>query len=358
MKVAFRVDASYQIATGHVIRCLTLANALRQRGVNCLFICRALEGNLNDVIRDEGYPLKELASDPDCSLPPPSSPHHAHWLETHWEIDAQQTSDILRAFSPDCLIVDHYALDIQWESRLRPFCPKIMVIDDLADRAHDCDLLLDQNPWPNMQERYARLVTASTRLLLGPRFALLREEFRELRENKTIQKKPQIIAFFSGTDATGECTKLLDALENRPLLNKSLRLILGRSNIQAKALLRRAANIDNMSAIISTPHIAQEMAESEYAIGCSGATSWERFCLGINATLIAAAENQIKPASYLESMHLIHFLGLANDITSEHYAKLLNKLDRADWPVCATEKIQELVDGKGVNRVIETLIKN
>jgi len=116
----------------------------------------------------------------------------------------------------DWLVVDHYALDVHWESALRPAAQKILVIDDIADRVHDCDVLLDQNFYTNMNARYTDKVPESCQLLLGPRYALLREEFRQQREQASPRKGPvqHILIFFGGVDADNYTGHTIQALHD------------------------------------------------------------------------------------------------------------------------------------------------
>jgi len=152
MRIAFRTDASSQIGTGHAMRCLTLADALREQDAECQFVCREHEGHLMGYIRSRGHDTHALPrTRPSSSFE--SDLAHASWLGVDWQTDAAQTRQALGNAALDWLIVDHYALDRPWESALRSSCKRIMVIDDLADRQHDCDLLLDQN-YGSSAERY------------------------------------------------------------------------------------------------------------------------------------------------------------------------------------------------------------
>ena len=179
MKITFRTDASLQIGTGHVMRCLTLADALAARGAYCQFICRAHDGNLIEFIRRKGLTAHPLPAG--AALPrSPTDPTHAAWLGATQAEDAEACAPILAAQRPDWLIVDHYALDARWERALAPHYRKLMVIDDLADRPHSCDLLLDQTFGRDAAD-YRPLVPADCRLLCGSHYALLRPEFAALR---------------------------------------------------------------------------------------------------------------------------------------------------------------------------------
>jgi len=216
MKIFVRADASVQIGTGHVMRCLTLADELRGRDAEIVFVCREFAGNLCGYIEEKGYVVHRLpVSDaPDQGVG--ADLKHAAWLGADWQTDGGQVEEIIKRLAAplDWLIVDHYALDERWEEYLRPYVKKIMVIDDLADRAHDCDLLLDQNFYENLESRYDGLVSAWCKKLLGPKYALLRPEFREARKNlrKRDGHVKRIMIFFGGSDPANETTKALEAI--------------------------------------------------------------------------------------------------------------------------------------------------
>ena len=131
MQIAFRTDASLQMGSGHVMRCLTLADALTTQGAQCQFISRAHTGYFLDLIRQHGYKVNNLQApvqqaqeaikiDKTASLASSQSPAHAAWLGCDWQTDAEQTGSILASLRPDWLVVDHYALDQRWESALQP----------------------------------------------------------------------------------------------------------------------------------------------------------------------------------------------------------------------------------------------
>ena len=132
MKVTFRTDASIQIGTGHVMRCLTLANELTRQGHECWFVCREHLGHLGDLIVSQGHGLT-LFPVRKNHLPPEqdtASDDYALWLGVPWQEDARQTLDVISPLKPDWLVVDHYALDTQWESTLASAVGDIMAIDD------------------------------------------------------------------------------------------------------------------------------------------------------------------------------------------------------------------------------------
>ena len=180
--IVFRTDASLAIGTGHVMRCLTLADALRERGARSHFICRTHDGHLIEHIRAHGHQVSALPATASTSMTSntDNSTAHAHWLGVDWASDALDTLTVLQGLRTDWLVVDHYALDARWEKKLRHGCQRLLVIDDLADRPHDCELLLDQN-LGRLASDYDRSVPVSCTVLAGPQHALLRPEFADWR---------------------------------------------------------------------------------------------------------------------------------------------------------------------------------
>ena len=204
MRLIIRADASIEMGSGHVMRCLALAEELKKNGFDITFITRAHEGNLNGLISDKGMKVAELSAPDSRSAPVGNgcSDDCAEWLGVTQEQDARETINALGKTIPYWLIVDHYGLDELWEKTIRPHVKKIMVIDDLANRHHDCEMLLDQNWFDDKESRYRGLVPAGCTQLFGPEYALLRPEFAEARKNlkpRTGEVK-RIFVFFGGAD--------------------------------------------------------------------------------------------------------------------------------------------------------------
>lgn len=181
MIAVIRVDASTQIGSGHVMRCLTLAQKLKkEKQAEVYFVMRLLEGNLISLVKDKGFfvfTLSEAAVNNDLQ-------GYAKWLTVTQKQDAEDTKAAISALSDiDLLVVDSYAINYVWENELRSRVKQIMVIDDLANRKHNCDILLDQNFYLNKEQRYIGLVPENCKLYLGPEFALLREEFYTAKAN-------------------------------------------------------------------------------------------------------------------------------------------------------------------------------
>ena len=174
MKFLFRTDSSNVIGSGHVMRCLTLAKALEVRGAECHFVCRDHVGNMAELITEQGFSVHLLKSSPGGSAYQTDQngvDPYSDWLGANWRVDAAQTKQQIRDESYDWLVVDHYGIDQSWETELRTRAKRIMVIDDMANREHDCDLLLDQNYVDGFLTRYQTLVSKDAACLLGPEFA-------------------------------------------------------------------------------------------------------------------------------------------------------------------------------------------
>ena len=188
MIVAFRVDSSIEIGTGHVIRCLSLAGELKRQGVVCVFITRNHSGHISESIKEHGFDCWLLTDEPETNNKGSSGLRHASWLGVSLEQDACETAKALTNIQPDWLIVDHYSISAEWHSKMRPIVNRIMVIDDMADRQYDCDLLLDQNLGRKKSD-YLGLVPKGCKLLIGPKYALLRPEFSKLRKSSLKRRK-------------------------------------------------------------------------------------------------------------------------------------------------------------------------
>ena len=360
MRIAFRTDASIQIGTGHVMRCLTLADALRERGAQCSFICRQHPGNLVDLIKQRGHAVHTLPADDHRYPTTLAQPAHAAWLGADWATDAEQTRQALGQENVDWLVVDHYALDRQWETALRPYARKIMVIDDLADRPHDGDLLLDQN-LGRTKEDYAGLLKLGTRTLIGPQYALLRPEFAQWREYSLARRtQPQLknlLITMGGVDNGNATGQVVDALKTCELPDDlNITIVMGPhapwlTQVQALAIsmpwpVKVLAGVSNM---------AQLMADSDLAIGAAGGTAWERCTLGLPTLLLVLAENQKSGALALQKAGAAL---MVQDIDELH--DLLAPLTGiAGKPVALLQlsnAAASLTDGKGVMHVVQKML--
>lgn len=313
MKFFFRVDASSMIGSGHLMRCLTLAGQLRKMGVEQIaFISRDLVGNMFSLVRAHGYELyvlpRHVADEGLCG--------YDAWLTVSQELDARETMEALQGHGMvDWLIVDSYAIDRTWESMLRPYVSHIMAIDDLANRVHDVDLLLDQNFPAGREASYTGLVPEDCRLLIGQDYLLLRDEFYDAEKKQRNGIIERVLVFFGGSDITNETGKALQALENFP--DMKVDVVVGAGNPCASELEARCACHESWSFHFQIDYIAALMNKADLSIGAGGTTTWERCYLGLPSFVISIADNQSEGAEYYASRYLLHYLGKAEDVAVE-----------------------------------------
>lgn len=358
MKIAFRVDASVQIGTGHMMRCLTLANELRGRGHTCRFVCRDLPGHLSQMIGDAGFELKLLPAPTANFKVGDNDPDHAAWAGVPWKLDAEQTLAAVQ--DVDWLVVDHYAFDVCWQKAALCKGAKLVVIDDLADRAHAADLLLDQN-LGRLSKDYYDLLPQKTERLIGPNYALLRPEFAALRETALAGRAERgntvktVLVSMGGVDpdnATGAVLSVLGAQ-----LELRVTVVMG-ANAPALDLIQAqaAASSGRVEVIVNTSDMAGLMAKADLAIGAAGGTSWERCTLGLPTLVAVLAENQAEAAVALSTA------GAAIEIGSpqspEFPAKLAGILKHTQVYAnlkAFSQSAASVTDGRGVTRVADAL---
>lgn len=358
MRVAFRVDASLVIGTGHVMRCLTLAQALRQRGAEVSFLCRAQSGDLRARIIAEGFEVASLTAPLSAYGDDADMPAHAPWLGTSWRADARETVSLLGAHGAvDWLIVDHYALDHRWENEVRRAARALMVIDDLADRRHDCDLLLDQNLTVDAG-RYDPLLPAGCARLLGPRYALLREEFESARGSPRARDGSvrRVLIFQGGVDAD-DCTgRAIEAVACLGHADLAVDVVVGATNPRADEIERRCAELPRCAFHRQATNMAELMARADLAIGAGGGAMLERAALGLPAIVFALADNQIPGCQAMASLGGILYLGRPGDgDVADTESALRVCLRSPELMRGMTARLAALVDARGAPRVADAL---
>ena len=360
MQVVIRTDASLQIGTGHVMRCLTLAVALKEKGAMVQFICRELSGNLITSIEDKGFLVHKLQADEIAilnNIKADDDLFHASWLTVTQEQDAKECQLLIEDIKPDWLIVDHYAIDYRWEKQFKANYRKLMVIDDLADRKHECDLLLDQT-YGRTEEDYNALVSQTCNLLLGAQYALLRPEFAKWRQYSLQRRsKPElkkILISMGGVDlenVTGQVLELLNACGLPKEI--TITVIIGATAPNIEKVKKIADAMQNKTEVkVNVSNMAELMANADLAIGATGTTTWERCALGLPTIMMTMADNQIFASTKLAKANIGWVLSSpiqVNEVLCDLVAgakAILTEVSKASIVI---------TDGKGVERICELI---
>ncbi|CAA7623559.1 UDP-2,4-diacetamido-2,4,6-trideoxy-beta-L-altropyranose hydrolase [Magnetospirillum sp. SS-4] len=326
--VVFRADASATIGTGHVMRCLALAEALRRRGFGCRLACAP------ETLRVVGA----LRNGPVDVAPLPEG------------CESEPAALMAAAAPPDWLVVDHYGLDESYEQALRGWAGRILVLDDLADRRHDCDLLLDQTPGREA-DRYAGLVPAPAMILAGPRHALLRPDFARLRGARPAAGR-RLLVSLGGTDPTDATSVVLEAIaQARP--DRPVTVVMGAAAPRLEQVRARAAALSPPADIlVDVADMAALMAECDMAVGAAGTSALERCCLGLPTLLLVTADNQREVAAGLERAGA----ALACSLDATELARGLAALAGNDETRRAmAERAMALCDGLGTERLADCM---
>lgn len=331
-KIVFRVDASSKIGTGHVHRCLTLARLLREADCTVTFLMDlSLPGHMGERVAKEGF---AVAPPQHAAIPP----------DTDW------------------LIVDHYTLDAAWETPARAYARRILVIDDLANRLHDADVLLDQNLHATPEARYKNLTPRDCVFLCGAAYALLRPEFAAARDASQQRQydapATRALITFGGSDADNVTGKAVAALLGLPELQ--LDVVMGGGAVHLAALKKTAAaNPASVTLHIDTKHMAALMQTADIAVAAAGTTTWERCCLGLPSLVLAIADNQLELGQNVHDAGAHQYLGWHEDLSEQALrTAFIDYSANAALRATHSSKALSLVDGLGANRVAAALLQS
>lgn len=364
MNIVFRVDSSSKMGVGHVMRCLSLAIALQERGCSIHFICREHEGHIIHLIEQKGFYVFKLSylchrvvgGDTDNVL------FHSEWLGTSQVDDARECLQYLSKNDVDYLIIDHYAIDYRWEENVTTSCGQVMVIDDLADRKHCCDVLLDQT-YQRDEISYQTFVDTNCQLLLGSRYALLRSEFIEWRDaslkRREVPVLKTLLISMGGVDTANVTEKILTALQACSL-DKDLRIIvvMGATAVHLASIKEQAKQMATYTdVIVNASNMAELMAKSDLAIGAAGTTTWERAAVGLPSVVFCLAENQKQIALMLQAQGKAIVITERGQIKARLIAIFDDLNESLDMLATMTKRSAEMVDGLGASRVVQHLFR-
>jgi UDP-2,4-diacetamido-2,4,6-trideoxy-beta-L-altropyranose hydrolase len=349
MHVVFRADASVRLGTGHVRRCLELASRLAVRGVSVMFVCAEGPGDMIDEISARGMRASRLRTDAEARAAPAAA----------WQRDARQTAAAIAAagLSPHWLVVDHYGLDRRWERAVRGHARRIMAIDDLADRAHDCEMLLDQNLSNPRHARYRQLLPAGATQLLGCQYALVGAEFVRLRSAALARRRGElrrVLISMGGTDPCNDTARALDGLQRSRCAGIAVDVVIGAANPHRAALAARCSGLPGCSLHVQTTRMAELMTQADLAISGGGSTTWERCALGLPAIAVSQSEDQVAIARAVADAGGQKLLGTSAEVREAHYAAALDGMTAAALRAMSAAAAA-LCDGEGAERVAAQL---
>jgi len=317
------------------MRCVALADELRREGCTVTFLCRALEGNLIESVEHKVIVLEKNDDFQSDDL-------YLNWLGATQGRDAEQTIKVMPKMT-DLLVVDSYALGQYWHQKLRAHTKKILVIDDLADRQFDCDILLNQNL--GVEEKvYEGRVPRDCKLLLGCNYALLRPEFSETR-TKALEKRrynteiENILVSLGGSDIDNVTYDILQQLDSK----FNIVVVLGKTSPNIKMIKAYAEN-KNIEVIVDANNMSELMLNADIAIGAGGSTSWERCCLGLPTLLCVLADNQRDAAERLEALGAVIII---NNLKTD----LQLIIENSDYQNIMSNNAKSICDGLGCKRV-------
>ena len=357
MKVVVRVDGTAQIGLGHVMRCLTLANQFLPFA-RVTFLSCPLPFALHQQAEQAGITLltapplnsSEQSTRSDCKLDEQAQYKHAN-----------QCIDVLsRAHndSIDILIIDHYQLSSAFSKTMRRCSKHIVVIDDLANRQHDCDVLLDQNLYDNYEVRYEQLVPSHCLKLLGPKFAILRDEFYS--SSVIPRKDNHFLICFGGSDPSNLTERVVDTLLSLKSLTISADIVVGAGYTHTDSLKTKVSSLANVTLHVACSYIAQLMKTASTMIGAGGSMHWERAASGVAGMIITLADNQIETTRCLHKQQCCLWIGKSDDVTQEDISEAIN------FAISSPEKMRKLADNaasllnsnKNPSFVVDTILNS
>jgi UDP-2,4-diacetamido-2,4,6-trideoxy-beta-L-altropyranose hydrolase len=364
MRALFRTDASNEIGSGHVMRCLTLANALKEKKYECIFITKEHEGNLIELITSKGFTVVALKKSSNLiskTIKEVQKNSYFNWLNDTNENDARIVIEHIKLLGKfNFIFVDHYGINKKWEIALRPYANKIIVIDDLANREHDCNILIDQTLSRSAND-YKNLVNKSCSILCGSKYAILRQEFityRKLRvvKNKDHKKVKKVLIFLGGYDNSNLTEFILDEINEMNLFNKiELDVVVNKTSPYLKQLHNKAAHMNvNTEIFTSVENMAKLMSNNDICIGAAGTNAWERCCIGLPTIMFVLADNQKNVAKSIENA------GAAYIVKDESYLdfkeKLLTLINNQNILECMGQAALNVTDGAGVSKILDRII--
>jgi UDP-2,4-diacetamido-2,4,6-trideoxy-beta-L-altropyranose hydrolase len=374
-----RADAAVNIGSGHAMRCLALAEWAIQYGVHCVLLTREPQPDLSNKLIDLGVTslcLTAVAdvqtSEPQTADPQITAPYqHSHWLDISEATDAKLSSQVIQQQTdefgavPLFIMLDHYALAAPWEKLMASHAP-VLCVDDLSDRPHQCQWLVDQT-YGKTSDDYRDLTPASCTSWIGAEYSLLRPEFKQIRAHfqriaPSVDEKLRLLITLGGVDEHNVTMQVLALLAEREQLfaKLSITLVLGAANPHRAVLAEYCQQLNaDIKLIVNSNDMATLMAQHDVCIGAAGSTVWERCALGMPTLMLVLAENQKTIAQNIAAAGAAINLGSIEQLTAEALADELYRLhsDKQHYLSMAEHAIA-VCDGMGCERVLMAIFEH
>lgn len=360
MKFVFRVDASAEMGGGHLYRCMNLAASLRASGLcECFFLMREHHAGFIESVKLAGFEV--------ITLPLEFKPRYFDGDYTQWvggdvktEIEAMLDLLSEKGFrKTDWVVTDHYGLDRSYEVGVKAYGLNVAVIDDLANRSHQCDLLVDQTCGRYVSD-YKGLVNENALICVGQEYCLLRPEFilcrtEALERRKVFSTIKNILVNFGSTDPTNITANVLTNIKDYCVKESIvLNVVLGASAPHLKEVGEVVGEFPGATLHVEVSNMAELMKSADIAIGAAGSTTWERCCMGLPTVLVKTAENQSEVVSRMLDLGVVfyHDLSVSNQtgLLLDAFAAVSNDYQNL------SKRAARLVDGKGLERIKNILL--
>lgn len=335
-----RADANVEIATGHVMRCLALAQGWRDQGGGVVFVMADSTPAIEKRLKVEEIHIERIDTEPGSGR------------------DMELTRSLAAAKSAEWIVVDGYRFGADYQQRLKAAGQRVLFVDDYGHATHySADLILNQNA--HADETLYQHRANDTQLLLGPQYALLRREFARWRESKReiAAIGNRLLITFGGSDPHNFTLRVLEALQSPGLDGIEAAVVVGGNNPHLKSLEQAVGRrADRLRLIRDASNMPDLMGWADCAVAAAGATCWEMCLLGLPVLLVDLAPNQLSTARRLDELGAGSYLGNPSEVSSSAI------LERLQWLLSSAEKRaamsaagRTLVDGLGVSRVIRAM---
>jgi len=353
MRIVIRCDVGQDVGSGHVMRCRVLARELRRCGSQVSFVLGEAASEMVGMVHPEFDCFWE--EEKTNSVMEGGLDAQAYEYK-----DALRTITLLAGRDVDWVIVDNYRIGVTWETLIRnKTMAKVMAIDDLADRSHNCDILLDQN-WYGFKstERYKRLVAPNCNKLIGPCYALIGEDYRNLWESSPVRTSPvkSVIVYFGSVDRLNLTSQICEILTEKEFSHLKVEVVVGSLLLHERKLRELTQGLENVRLMRSVPSLGPFLASADIGIGAGGSTTWERCCVGLPTIVVSTALNQEEICKTLESESSIIYLGKYEKFKKTKCREAISRLINCpDLLERISERCKQYTDGLGASRVAAEL---